>query len=175
MHLVTRLHRQALVRVTAECPHQQPLSAMPASRIVLQSDQQITLGSTQNTTGAVLPNLRLVTAQVAPLPAAARRGEKTVVYRLITDRWDLPPLEVVHIYLWRWQIELFFRWLKRHVHLVRLLGYSRAALDLTVWLSIIVHLITVLDARALGLPRRTPGLLQRIAWALVGLSSTDAP
>ena len=174
VHLVTRLQQQATVCVTAERPIQQPLPALLADRIVLQADQEITLGSANNRTGAVLPHLRLVTATVAPLPAAARRGAQSVVYRLITDRWDLSATEVVQIYLWRWQIELFFRWLKRHVHLLRVLGYSRAALDLTVWLSIIVHLLTVLAAHAMGLSRRTPGLLHRLVWTLAQLSLEDA-
>ena len=173
VHLVPRLKGGVTVSVTAERPLQQPLPAIPADRIVLRADQEITLGSPHNRTGAVLPHLRLVTATVAPLPAAARRGAKPLVYQLVTDRWDLTPREIVQIYLWRWQIELFFRWLKRHVHLLRLLGYSRNALDLTVWLSIIVHLLTVLATHALCLARRTPILLHHLVWALAQLSSLD--
>ncbi len=173
VHLVSRLHSQAAFVVIADRPVQSPLPHLPALRIQIQTDQQIILGSPDNTTGAVLPDLRLVTATVLPVPKAAGARAKPVVYRLITDRWDLTAAEVVQIYLWRWQIELFFRWLKRHVHLLRVLGYSRAALELTVWLSIIVHLLTVLAAHALGLTRRSPLILARCAGILVHLTSED--
>jgi hypothetical protein len=173
VHLVTRLQGQATVQVTRDHPVPQPLPQMPAERIVVRSDQQITLGSPHNRAGAVLPNLRLVTAEVAPLPAASRRGAKPIVYRLITDRWDLRAHEVVQIYLWRWQIELFFRWLKSHLHLLPPLGSSRPALDLTVWLSLIVHLLVVLAAHALGLARRSPALLRQLLFALAQLAADD--
>ena len=71
----------------------------------MQRDQRVTVGSAKNQAGAVLPGLRLVTAAVAPKPAAARRGAKPVVYEILTDRWDLDALEVVQVYLWRWTIE----------------------------------------------------------------------
>lgn len=174
VHLVTRLKAHATVVVTAERPIQQPLPSVAPARIVVQADQQITLGSAENRAGAVLANLRLVTATVAPSTPATRRGAPPIVYRILTDRWDLQPAEVVQIYLWRWQIELFFRWLKRHVHLLPALGHSRAALELTVWLSIIVHLLSVLAAHALGLPRRSPSLLHHLVWALAQLTAADA-
>jgi hypothetical protein len=173
VHLVTRLLGQASYVVAGTYPVQAPLPTLPAAPIQIHSDQRIWLGSPLNTAGAVLPNLRLVTATVQPAPKAARQGAKPVVYEVLTDRWDLTALEVVQIYLWRWQIELFFRWLKHHVHLLPPLGYSRAALELTVWVSLIVHLLSVLAAHALGYDRRTPPLLAQILWAFAHLSPTD--
>lgn len=173
VHLISRLFAQASVRVTAERPVQPPLPGLSAGRITVLRDQEVTLGSPNNRAGAVLAGLRLVTARVEPRPAAARRGGRPVEYRLLTDRWDLDAAEVVQLYLWRWQIELFFRWLKGHVRLPRLLGYSRNAVELTVWLAVVVHLLTILAARALGLGRRSPELLRRLAWALAHLHADD--
>lgn len=173
IHLVTRLHPQAKVTVTADYPIQPALPTLSPGRIQIQRDQRITLGSAANSTGAVLAGVRLVTATVDPLPAAARRGARPLVYRLITDRWDLTPTEIVQIYVWRWQIELFFRWLKHHVRLLPPLGYSRAALELTLWLSLVVHLLTVLATHALARPRRTPTILADFVWALAQLTPED--
>lgn len=175
VHFVTRRQAQAHVRVEEDLPVQPPLPTLSAGRITVQQDQRVTVGSPNNRAGAVLPNLRLVTAHVAPQPAAARQGAQPVVYQILTDRWDLTAAEVVQIYLWRWQIELFFRWLKSHVHLPRLLGYSRNAVELTVWLAIVAHLLSLLAARALGFDRRSPALLRQLIWALVHVSLTDAP
>jgi hypothetical protein len=174
VHVITRLHPQARVQVDATTPVQPPLPGLPGGRITLHTDQRVTVGAAANAKGAVLPGLRLVTATVAPLPAAARRGATAVTYRLLTDRFDLTAAEVVQGYLWRWQIELFFRWLKAHVHLPRLLGYSENAVELTVWLALVVHLLTLLAAVALGFTRRCPILLSLLPTALALLTAHDA-
>jgi hypothetical protein len=173
VHLVTRLHAQAAYRVEAARAVQPPLADLDGGRIAVCADQQITLGSPNNRAGAVLPGLRLVEAVVAPNPRAARNHAQPVTYRLVTDRLDLEAATVVQIYLWRWEIELFFRWLKRIIGLPRWLGYSPNAVALTIWLAIAVHLLTVLAARAVGLARRSPTLLARLRWALATLTAAD--
>lgn len=173
VHFVTRLQAQATVHVEADLPVQAPLPTLPAGRITVLHDQCVTVGSEHNRAGAVLHQLRLVTAQVMPQPAAARRGASPITYQILADRWDLDAADVVQLYLWRWQIELLFRWLKSHVHLSRLLGYSRNAVELTVYLAIVVHLLTVLAAHDLGHLRRSPVLLRRILLAFVQLSASD--
>jgi hypothetical protein len=173
VHFVTRRHPQARITVEAAQPLPIPLPGCPAGRITVQHDQRITLGSPNNRRGAVLRGLRLVTATVAPEPAAARRGATPVLYEVLTDRWDLAAPEVIQLYLWRWQIELFFRWLKRYVHLLHLLGYSPNAVALTLALALVVHLLTVLAAHALGLPRRTPTVRIRLGWLLGQLTPAE--
>lgn len=162
VHFVSRLHAQASLRIEAECPVQSPLPGLDGGRITVETDQRITLGSPNNRAGAVLSGVRLVTATVAPTPRSRRNGAAPTTYCLITDRWDLTAPEVVQFYLWRWEIELFFRWLKHHVTLPPWLGYSRNAVELTVALALVTHLLLVLAARAVGLTRRTPALLARL-------------
>ena len=173
VHFVSRLHHQASYEIEQDLPIQQPLPGLYPERIRVVSDQRITLGSAANSQGTVLVGLRLVTAEVSPLAKAARRGAKIVRYQILTDRWNLGAADVVQLYLWRWQIELFLRWLKSHVHLPRLLGYSPNAVALTVWLAVVVHLLTVLAASALGWARRSPTLLSQLPWALAHLTAQD--
>jgi hypothetical protein len=173
VHFVSRLHPQATFRVAEERPVQAPLPGLEGGRIRVLSDQRIALGSAHNRAGAVLQDLRLVTARVAPTPAAARQGQPPQVYRLLTDRWDLSAAEVVQLYLWRWEIELFFRWLKSHIRLPRLLGTSPQAVELSVWLALVVHLLAVLAAHALGYARRSPALLRQLPFALAQLCPAD--
>lgn len=172
VHLVTRRHPQATIVVDDDLPIQPALPDCDGGRITVRADQRITLGSAQNRTGAVLPGLRLVTADVVPQAKTGHRSPTTRRYEILTDRWDLTSTEVVQIYLWRWQIELFLRWLKGYLHLPRLLGYSENAVELSVWLTILVHLLILLAARALGLPRRSPLLLARLAAAFQHLDLT---
>lgn len=173
VHFVSRLHPQAALRVEEECPVQPALPGLDGGRIAIQSAQRITLGSPNNRAGAVLPSLRLITAMVAPTPRSRRNGATPTTYRLVTDRWDLGATEVVQLYLWRWEIELFFRWLKHQVKLPKWLGYSRNAVELTVALAMVVHLLLVLAARAGGLTRRTPALLARLRANLSHVAAID--
>ena len=166
VHLVTRRHPQATVTVEADLPIQPPLPDCDGGRITLVNDQRITLGSPNNRAGAVLPGRRLVTAEVPPRAKTGHRSPTPRRYQILTDRWDLTAAEVVQVYLWRWQIELFLRWLQGQLHLPQLLGYSENAVELSVWLTVLVHLVTLLAARTLGLSRRSPLLLARLAAAV---------
>lgn len=124
---VCPLHAQATYRVTAEHPVDPAPSA--AGDVVL-ADQTITLGSPNNRAGAVVPGLRLVTS----------RNAAGVEHRFVTDRVDLTAAEVVALYRKRWQIELFFRWLKHQLQAIHPFGTSRAA----VWLTVVVCAIVAI-------------------------------
>jgi hypothetical protein len=166
VHVVTRRYPSTVVTVEADRPIQPPLPDVDGGRIAVVADQRVTLGTAATRTGVVLPGWRLVTADVTPRLRTGHRSPVPRRYEVLTDRWDLTAAEVVQVYLWRWQIELFLRWLKGHLHLPRLLGHSENAVELSVWLAILVHLLSLLAARALGLARRSPLLLARLAAAL---------
>lgn len=170
IHWVIPRHATATLTILENLAVQQGLPGVDEGRSTVLSDQRVQVGSPHNRAGKVLRDLRLVMARVKPLVKAARLGAEPVLYQLLTDRWDLSAAEVVQMYLWRWQIELFFRWLKSHVRLSRILGYSRNAIELTVALAILVHLLTVLAARALGLCRRSPALIRRLGWAFAQIT-----
>jgi hypothetical protein len=169
VHVVTRRYPSTRVTVEADRPIQPPLPDLAGGRIAVVADQRVTLGTPATRTGVVLQGWRLVTADVTPRLRTGHRHPQPRRYEILTDRWDLTAAEVVQIYLYRWQIELFFRWLKHHLHLPRLLGHSENAVELSVWLAILVHLLTVLAARALGRPGRSPLLLARLSGALLHL------
>lgn len=169
VHVVTRCYPNTIVTVEADLPIQPPLPDLDGGRITVRTDQRVTLGSPATRTGVVLTGWRRVTADVTPRLRTGHRSPTPRRYEILTDRWDLTAAEVVQVYLWRWQIELFFRWLKHHLHLPHLLGHSENAVELSVWLAILVHLLALLAARALGLPRRSPLLLARLTGALIHL------
>jgi hypothetical protein len=139
------LHRQARVVVTAAQTGPWPLA--PTGETIL-ADETITLGSPNNRSGAVLDEVRRITS----------RTPTGIVHQLVTDRTDLSPGEVVALYHQRWQIELFFRWLKHQLGVLPPLGYRREAVELTVLLAAIVAVLLVL------LARERPPNLSDIAW-----------
>lgn len=141
-----RLHPQASYQITAT--HAVEAISTPEGDIIV-ADQTITLGSPHNRAGAVLPGMRLVTS----------RNPAGELQRFVTDRFDLSATEIVALYRKRWQIELFFRWLKHQLHLQRPLGYSRAAVWLSILMATIVALILLLLAQA------RPPNVSRVAFA----------
>jgi hypothetical protein len=139
------LHAQARLVVTATQSGPWP-AASTGEQIV--ADDTITLGSANNRRGTVLAGLRLVTSRTAT----------GAVHQVVTDRLDLSAGELVALYHQRWQIELFFRWLKHHLGILHPLGFSRTAVELTVLLAAIV---AVLLGR---LSAERPPHLSDIAW-----------
>jgi Transposase DDE domain len=148
VHFLTRLKGQARYRVSASrVPTAEGEPKTPEGDTVV-SDETISLGSPNNRRGAVLEGVRLVTGE----------NEKGEVHRFLTDRHDLSAQEVLSLYRKRWQIELFFRWLKRQLGALRPFGQSREA----VWLTIVVAAIVAVLA-ALSEEWRPKGLT-RVSW-----------
>jgi hypothetical protein len=146
------LHPQAVFTVSETVPGPWPVTSR-GDRIV--ADQTIRLGSPNNRQGAVIANLRLITSVTTD-------GQ---VHRTVTDRQDLPPTEVVMLYRHRWQIELFFRWIKHELQVLHPLGTSRQAVELTLVLAAIIAMLAVL------LATDRPSHVTTIAW-VKGLATT---
>jgi transposase len=69
----------------------------------------------------------------------------------LTDRLDLPALTIAQIYKQRWQVELFFKWLKQHLSIDHFFGNSQNAVKTQVWIAICVYLITLMIRKKLKL------------------------
>jgi hypothetical protein len=139
------LHAQARVIVTAA--RTGPWARTPTGDDVI-ADQTITLGSPNNRKGAVVPDVRLVTS----------RNAHGVLHQTVTDRVDLPATEIVTLYRQRWQIDLFFRWLKHQLGVLHPLGYSPQAILHTLFLAAIIAVLASL------LASDRPRHLSDIAW-----------
>jgi transposase len=64
--------------------------------------------------------------------------------RLITSLLDVPAHVIAQLYRWRWQIELFFRWLKVHAHFEHLISRSRNGMTLGFYVAVIAVLLIYL-------------------------------
>ncbi|MBW8352184.1 IS4 family transposase [Bacillus sp. IITD106] len=69
------------------------------------------------------------------------RDEENRIYRVVTSRWDLSPEQIADIYRQRWKIELFFKWIKQHIKLIRLFSHKPEAVWNQLWLAMIAYAI----------------------------------
>jgi len=65
-------------------------------------------------------------------------------YRLVTNRWDLSTHQIAEIYRNRWHIELFFKWVKQHIRLVKPHGYSVEAIWNQMYIALIAYALCLL-------------------------------
>lgn len=70
----------------------------------------------------------------------------------LTNQLDLPALTVAGLYRARWQIELFFRWIKQHLRIRHFLGNSPNAVKTQVWIAMCVYAMLAILHRRLNAP-----------------------
>lgn len=145
---ITRRYDQASYK-TLQRWDVSPVPLRTGERLI--EDLLIDLGSVNNHNSTIVRRVRLV-RYTTP---------KGAVHEVLTSRLDLSAPELIELYRKRWQIELFFRFLKRQLGMLRPLGSSRKALWLTVLIVAAVAVLLVL------LDPQRPVDTSRVAWAKV--------
>jgi IS4 transposase len=64
-------------------------------------------------------------------------------YAFLTNRRDLSALEVAELYRRRWQIELFFKWIKQNLKIKAFYGTSKNAVLIQIWTALIAYVLLV--------------------------------
>ena len=67
----------------------------------------------------------------------------------LTNRFDLSALTIAAIYKQRWQIELFFKWLKQNLNIQHFFGNSLNAVRSQIWIAVCTYLIALIAHREL--------------------------
>lgn len=62
------------------------------------------------------------------------------VYRFLTNNFKLDALTIAELYRERWQIELFFKWIKQHLHIKTFYGTTKNAVFTQIWIAICDYL-----------------------------------
>jgi len=75
--------------------------------------------------------------------------EKNLVF--LTNNFQIPPLTVCALYKSRWQVELFFKWIKQHLRSKRFFGTSENAVKTQIWIAVCVYVLIAIVKRRLGL------------------------
>lgn len=88
----------------------------------------------------------LVKKSVKQYPEKIRRikyydKKKDFTFVFLTNEFDLDPLDIAQIYKGRWQIEVFFKWVKQNLEIKKLWGHSMNAVKTQLWIAIVTYLI----------------------------------
>ena len=62
----------------------------------------------------------------------------------LTNNFDLPALTIAQLYKARWQVELFFKWIKQHLRIKAFFGTSQNAVKTQIWIAIAVYVLVAL-------------------------------
>lgn len=90
-----------------------------------------------------------------------KRTNKHFVF--LTNNFTLPPLVIADLYRSRWQVELFFKWIKQHLRIKAFYGTSENAVKTQVWIAISVYLLVAIGKKQLGLDLSLYTILQIIS------------
>jgi uncharacterized protein DUF4372/DDE family transposase len=69
----------------------------------------------------------------------------------LTNNFELSPLLIAQLYRSRWQVELFFKWIKQHLRIKKFYGISENALKTQIWIAITVYLLVAIVKKRLQL------------------------
>lgn len=85
---------------------------------------------------------------------------------LLTNHFDLPALTIAELYRCRWQVELFFKWIKQHLRIKAFYGLSPNAVKTQVWIAISIYVLVALVRKELGLEASLHQILQVLSLTL---------
>jgi len=90
-------------------------------------------------------------------------GEKLV---FLTNDFNLPALTIAQLYKARWQIEIFFKWIKQHLRIKAFYGTSINAVKTQIWIAISTYLLVAIVKKELQLESSLYTILQILSLSL---------
>ena len=135
----------------------QRLYSQPVDRTTgVQSDQMITLPGfyAQKDYPEKLRRIRYFDVQ----------NNKRLMF--ITNNFTLPALVIAELYRCRWQIELFFKWIKQHLRIKAFYGTSENAVKTQIWIAISVYVLVAIIKKRTKIDRSLYTILQILSVSL---------
>ncbi len=78
----------------------------------------------------------------------------------LTNDFDLPATTIASLYKSRWQIELFFKWIKQHLRIKSFYGTNQNAVKAQIWIAVSVYLLVAIVKKRLGIELSLYTILQ---------------
>ena len=84
----------------------------------------------------------------------------------LSNQFALPPTTICALYKARWQVELFFKWVKQHLRIKRFFGTSENAVKSQIWIAVSVYVLVAIIKKRLNLDASLYTLLQVLSVTL---------
>jgi IS4 transposase len=92
------------------------------------------------------------------------KNKKTFVF--LTNNFVLPAITIADLYRCRWQVELFFKWIKQHLRIKAFYGTTENAVKTQVWIAISVYVLVAIVKKTLNLDQSLYTILQILSLTL---------
>jgi len=86
--------------------------------------------------------------------------------KFLTNNFTLPALTIAQIYKCRWQVELFFKWIKQHLRIKAFYGTSENAVKTQIWIAVSVYVLVAIMRKRLRLEASLYQILQILSLTL---------
>jgi len=86
--------------------------------------------------------------------------------KFLTNNFTLSALTIAQIYKQRWQVELFFKWIKQHLRIKAFYGISENAVKTQIWIAVSVYVMVAIVRKRLGLEASLYQILQILSVTL---------
>jgi hypothetical protein len=139
-----------VTRAKAKLKFQRRYSHHVDRRTGLVCDQTIVLTGTYSPQDYQAPLRRIRFRD----PATA----KTLVF--FTNHFGLPALTITELYRCRWQVELFFKWIKQHLRIKAFFGTSENAVKTQIWIAVATYVLIAIVKKRAALPHSLYQILQ---------------
>ena len=100
----------------------------------------------------------------SPYPLLDSKNNKTFVF--LTNNFTLPAITIADLYRCRWQVELFFKWIKQHLRIKAFYGTTENAVKTQIWIAISVYVLVAIVKKTLGLNQSLYTILQILSVTL---------
>ncbi|WJJ94249.1 IS4 family transposase [Neopusillimonas aromaticivorans] len=96
----------------------------------------------------------------APLRRVVVKDDTGKRITFLTNNLVLEPTLIADLYRQRWQVELFFKWIKQHLRIKTFLGTSENAVKTQIWIAVCTYVLIAIAKKRLNLPNSLHEILQ---------------
>ena len=99
--------------------------------------------------------------------------EQRKTYVFLTNNFEISAIEIALLYKYRWQIELFFKWIKQHLKIKKFWGESENAVKTQIWIAICNYLLVAIIKKELNIEKSLNEILQIISVSAIDKSQLN--
>lgn len=156
LHRFTRAHASFIIRAKRDLRFKRRYSHPVDRSTGLVCDQTIVLAVPLSAEGYPDPLRRI----------RFKDPETGKALVFLTNNFELPALTVAELYRCRWQIEIFFKWIKQHLRIKSFYGTSENAVKTQIWIAISAYLLVAILKKRLNLEQSLYTILQILSVTL---------